>query len=598
MVKFTFAALCCLVVGIISSAVHGLEDVHSTSTCNSIHDESACKSAVDEDTNEACVWCTSKAVASVCVNEDQSKIVPPAVFHCDVDEKKKMENDNDEEDDDGESKSFSYEFHGKEGIEYHLNVKEHAAKTKTSLLNDELNDNDDDDLCDGSSKSIAGYMDIKGSKYDDSGENKHLFFWMFEKRPSKENETTETIKDDEIPLIVWLTGGPGCSSTLALLTENGPCKVNKDGETTYKNEFSWTESAHVLWLDQPAGVGFSYGDVNDKNEEMIAEDAYYFMQAFYTTYPEYLKNPLYIVGESYGGHYAPAIAHRIFVGNQNDNVVEDVAAVGASGRKLRSTKSDQLKINLSGLGIGNGLTSPEEQYKWYPDMMYNNSHHIEIINKAEYNAMKDNVVPHCTSLIHTCNKGESMVDKFACQTAFLVCNAGLTSPYTMTGLNPYDIREKCKVRPLCYDFSHVDHWLNLERVQKSLNVHGRPHHWASCNFDINMQFHEDWMKDFSNYVAVLLNANIPVLIYAGDVDFICNYMGNKAWTLNLEWKQSNEFQSATDHDWNNGSGLARTTSSNGLFTFLQVHDAGHMVPSDQPKVALEMITNFINGGKF
>ena len=105
---------------------------------------------------------------------------------------------------------------------------------------------------------------------------------------------------------VWLTGGPGCSSTLALLTENGPCSVNPDGESTSVNPYSWTETAHVLWLDQPAGVGFSYGSEDDANEKMVGEDAYYFLQAFFQTYPEYASSPLYIVGESYGGHYAPS----------------------------------------------------------------------------------------------------------------------------------------------------------------------------------------------------------------------------------------------------------------------------------------------------
>lgn len=157
-----------------------------------------------------------------------------------------------------------------------------------------------DDICDASSKSIAGYMDIQGSQYDANGEDKHLFFWMFEKRGA-----AETMDKEVIPLIVWLTGGPGCSSTLALLTENGPCTVNPDGQSTTVNPHSWTETAHVLWLDQPAGVGFSYGQETDSNEEMVAEDAYYFLQAFFQTYPEYQKSPLYIVGESYAGHYGP-----------------------------------------------------------------------------------------------------------------------------------------------------------------------------------------------------------------------------------------------------------------------------------------------------
>lgn len=80
-----------------------------------------------------------------------------------------------------------------------------------------------------------------------------------------------------------------------------------------------------------------------------------------------------------------------------------------------------------------------------------------------------------------------------------------------------------------------------------------------------------------------------------DVDFICNYLGNRAWTLGLDWDHKQDFLSADDHDWNGGKGLAR--SSNG-FTFLQVYDAGHMVPADQPEVALDMITTFLTGGDF
>merc|ERR1719433_1581997 len=94
----------------------------------------------------------------------------------------------------------------------------------------------------------------------------------------------------------------------------------------------------------------------------------------------------------------------------------------------------------------------------------------------------------------------------------------------------------------------------------------------------------------SSKVVDLLHRGIVVLIYAGDVDFICNYIGNRAWTLDMEWKYKEEFNAASEHDWGNGSGLAKT--ANGL-TFLQVYDAGHMVPYDKPKVALDMIRNFL-----
>eukprot|EP00538_Stauroneis_constricta_P000579 CAMPEP_0119546514 /NCGR_PEP_ID=MMETSP1352-20130426/902_1 /TAXON_ID=265584 /ORGANISM="Stauroneis constricta, Strain CCMP1120" /LENGTH=553 /DNA_ID=CAMNT_0007591225 /DNA_START=176 /DNA_END=1837 /DNA_ORIENTATION=- len=517
-------------------------ELQSGSSCNDLHDQNSCLSATDTETDESCQWCTCKAVPSECLSADQAKLVPPSVFDCQSPSADNM---------------FSFVV---------KDAKTSTSKTTTVQLQSEAVDSD---ICDPSSKSMSGYMDVKGSQYDKDGENKHLFYWMFEKRGYDPDE------DGVVPFVVWLTGGPGCSSTLALLTENGPCSVNDDGKTTSVNPYSWTEAAHVLWLDQPAGVGFSYGTENDYNEEMISEDAYFFLQAFFQSHPEYASSPLFVIGESYGGHYAPAIAHRVWLGNK----AEDEGTI---------------KLNLSGVGVGNGLTKPQEQYKWYPDMVYNNSHGIKVVDEGTYEAMKS-VVPKCTKLIETCNSGDNAIDEFACQSAFLVCNLGLTSPYQATGLNPYDIRKKCEKPPLCYDFSNVQTWLNDKEVRAALNVdESHSHHWESCNMGINLKFHVDWMKDFSGYVADMLDDGIQALIYAGDVDFICNYLGNKAWSYQLEWSGGDEFRAADEHEWN-GAGLART--ANGL-TFLQVYDAGHMVPSDKPKESLDMLQTFLNGESF
>ena len=284
---------------------------------------------------------------------------------------------------------------------------------------------------------------VKGSKFD-TDSDKHLFYWLAEKRSTSQLPPGEQIPAGmgETPLIVWLTGGPGCSSSLALLSENGPCTVNDDGESTSINPHSWTESAHVLWLDQPADVGYSYGQGNDSNEEMISEDAYYFLQAFFKSEQgqKYLTAPLFIVGESYGGHYAPAIAHRIWKGNTN-------------------LQSGLATLNLKGLAIGNGLTDPEEQYKWYAEMAFKNSHNNPVISEDTYNMMKKSE-PMCTKGIAQCNSGDGMLDSFACQAAFAYCNMALTTPYRATGLNPYDIRKPCGDNPLCYDFSKIEKFMN------------------------------------------------------------------------------------------------------------------------------------------
>merc|ERR1712224_1184597 len=105
--------------------------------------------------------------------------------------------------------------------------------------------------------------------------------------------------------------------------------------------------------------------------------------------------------------------------------------------------------------------------------------------------------------------------------------------------------------------------------------------WSDCDKLVTIGFMGDWMHNFQLKIPAMLEAKIPVLIYAGDQDFICNWLGNKAWTLKLPWSGKDAFNAASDHEWSSSSGkpagVAR--SANG-FTFLRVFQAGHMVPRD------------------
>jgi cathepsin A (carboxypeptidase C) len=103
----------------------------------------------------------------------------------------------------------------------------------------------------------------------------------------------------------------------------------------------------------------------------------------------------------------------------------------------------------------------------------------------------------------------------------------------------------------------------------------------------------------------MLESGIRVLIYAGDVDFICNWIGNKAWTTQLQWTGKQDFNNAGDHAWHytdsitnesKHGGMARTGHAkvgDGSLTFLQVFEAGHMVPMDQPPAALSLLNSFL-----
>lgn len=61
------------------------------------------------------------------------------------------------------------------------------------------------------------------------------------------------------PLILWLNGGPGCSSLIGMVSENGPFIFQPQTNKMVANPFAWNLNAHVIYLESPAGVGFSKG---------------------------------------------------------------------------------------------------------------------------------------------------------------------------------------------------------------------------------------------------------------------------------------------------------------------------------------------------
>jgi cathepsin A (carboxypeptidase C) len=305
--------------------------------------------------------------------------------------------------------------------------------------------------CDADVVSRSGYFDVAGSAYDTNAD-KSYYFWAFE---SRNDPATD-------PVVLWLTGGPGCSSTLALLSENGPCSITADGAGTATNPASWNSNATVIWLDQPAGVGFSYGTMNDNNEDMVGEDAYYFLQNFFADHPEYASQPFFVFGESFGGHYAPGVAHAIF--EKNKDVPE-----GA------------VRINLSGLGIGNGLTDPVTQYQYYAEMAMNNTYGIKTVSEEAYASMVAHI-PACVQTAEACQD-----DSSKCHTSQTLCSLWETTPYYETGLNPYDIRIPCEVPGLCYNFSNVETFLANPAVLEALHVRtDKSAAWTECNCELSL----------------------------------------------------------------------------------------------------------------
>jgi cathepsin A (carboxypeptidase C) len=245
--------------------------------------------------------------------------------------------------------------------------------------------------------------------------------------------------------------------------------VSEDGLSTVNNPYSWNSNSNIMWIDQPAGVGYSYGTKTDTDEADVAEDMYQFLQEFFTAHPEYVSNHFFVFGESYGGHYAPSIASRIFDGNN---------------------KNEGIHINLSGVGVGNGLTDPVIQYQYYPEMAMNNSYNIKTVSEDAYAKMVDRM-PTCIKMAEACQKNTSL-----CVQADDFCNLVETTPYYNTGLNPYDIRVPCGDSSLCYDFTNIETFLNLNSTREALHVSEKVEAWEECNTAVDIMFASDWMRDY------------------------------------------------------------------------------------------------------
>ncbi|CAO0801662.1 unnamed protein product [Mucor circinelloides] len=422
-------------------------------------------------------------------------------------------------------------------------------------------------LCDPDVKQISGYLDV--------GSDKHFFFWFFESRD----------KPKEDPVVLWLNGGPGCSSLTGLFMELGPCTVNEEGNDTVINKYSWNEKANVIFLDQPLNVGYSHGSGGASNTDAAAKDVYAFLQLFFKEFPQYADLDFHISGESYAGHYIPAIGGVI-----NDNNKGHFKSL-----ELLKKKHTLADINLKSLLIGNGLTDPLVQYKYYAQMACDNSYG-PVLDRATCDNMEASF-PACERLIQNCYDSQNV---FSCLPAAMKCNKDQISPYQQTGMNPYDVREKCKGGNLCYDIlESVQKYLNIPAVKEEVGA--ETDKYESCNMQINFRFQMagDWMRPYVNEVPKLLEDDIKILIYAGDADFICNWMGNKAWTIQLPWSGHEEFSNANDTEWYSDiagkqAGELRKTDD-GRFAFLRVFGAGHMVPYDQPESGLDMLQQWVRG---
>lgn len=240
----------------------------------------------------------------------------------------------------------------------------------------------------------------------------------------------------DAPLVLWLNGGPGCSSTTGLLFELGPCNIANDGKNTTYNPHSWNNNANMLFLDQPVNVGYSYADdgTTVSTSPVAGEDVYAFLEIFLNRFPEYSKQPFHIAAESYGGTYAPNFA----------------SVIHRENKKLALAPTPKLKhINLSSVVLANGLTDPYVQMASVPDYACDGPYPVYDDPQGPQCQALRSKIPTCQRLIKSCYQFNS---RLTCVPAFLYCNTQLYGPLMRASiylpclplLNLYHIRARAQ----------------------------------------------------------------------------------------------------------------------------------------------------------
>ncbi|KAH8913639.1 alpha/beta-hydrolase [Atractiella rhizophila] len=383
----------------------------------------------------------------------------------------------------------------------------------------------------------------------------HLFFILAKAKHIAERER----------LIIWFNGGPGCSSEDGMFMEIGPWRVTETGKLT-EAVGAWNEYANVLFIDQPAGTGFSYVNHNDDIRELpqAADQVLTFLRNFYDVFPEYEKAHLYLAGESYAGQYIPYIADAIRL-------------------------STLVQPPLMGLIIGNGWFDPVTQYPSYLSSLQE----MGIIKSGSREELRvQKTVLRCQAAMEA--KGDSLSAlEDICETV-LGAVEGATKKQGLC-MSAYNVKvfERCGTEfPPALKW--VKPYLDTEDVAKALHAnHKLPAKWEQCNNTVSEHFWSPHSPPSVKLLPTLLQS-MKILLFVGDQDLMCNWAGIRNMVDRLEWGGSTGWSNASkEAQWRVEDRDAGTWREERGLSLVRIFGAGHMVPMDLPTVAQDMLLRFI-----
>nr|KJB31551.1 hypothetical protein B456_005G196500 [Gossypium raimondii] len=329
-------------------------------------------------------------------------------------------------------------------------------------------------------QQYAGYVTV------DKRKQRALFYYFAEAEVDPASK----------PLVLWLNGGPGCSSLgVGAFSENGPFRPS--GEVLVKNEYSWNREANMVYLEAPVGVGFSYSADDSSyeavNDKITARDNLVFLQNWFLKFPQYKNRSLFITGESYAGHYIPQLAELMHQFNKKEKL-----------------------FNLKGIALGNPVLefatdfNSRAEFFWSHGLISDSTYKLftTSCNYSRYVSeyYRGNVSPICSRVMGQVSTETSrFVDKY--DVTLDVCISSVLSQSEI--LTTQQVGDTIDV---CVEDETVN-YLNRQDVQKAL--HARlvgVHKWAVCSSVLDYELLDLEIPTIT-IVGRLVKAGIPVMVY-------------------------------------------------------------------------------------
>ncbi|KAL1815686.1 hypothetical protein ACET3Z_018260 [Daucus carota] len=416
-------------------------------------------------------------------------------------------------------------------------------------------------------RQYAGYVDV------DVKAGRSLFYYFVQAHHDPDHK----------PLTLWLNGGPGCSSIGGgAFTELGPFFPRGDGRGLRINSKSWNKASNLLFVESPAGVGWSYSNTtSDYNcgDASTARDMYIFLINWFAKFPSFKDRDLFLTGESYAGHYIPQLAIALLDHNE---------------------QSRGYKFNIKGVAIGNPLLKLDRdapavyEYFWSHGMI-SDEIGLAIFSECDFEDYtldgKHNVSEACDKSM---KKANDIVGKYINNYDVIldVCYPSIVE-------QELRLRKMATKISVGVDVCMVNErgfYFNLPEVQKALHANrtNLKYEWVMCTSLLNYTGADENI-DILPLLKRIIQNHVPVWVFSGDQDSVVPLLGSR--TLVRELAHDMQFEVTVPYGawFHKGQVGGWVTEYGNALTFATVRGAAHMVPYAQPSRALHLFSSFVRG---